>query len=301
MREIVMGREGIGRKVAGLAMAVILAAAGVAGAADEPGPNTGRIALNAGVDVPSRYYFRGILQEKEDYIVQPFADVTFKLYEDKEGPISALNLTVGVWNSLHGGPTGEDGTATVDPKVWYEADFFSTLSLTLFEDFTTAVTYTAYMSPNDSFPTVQEMSVTLSYNDSKLLGAFALNPTVLLAFETKNQADLGAHKGALLQLGIAPGLTLFEGSSYPVALSFPIAVGLSLYDYYEFGTGNDDTFGVFSAGLKASIPLKFIPAAFGNWQARASVLWYHFGDNTTAVNRGDRDTVVGLVGLSFSY
>lgn len=296
MRETV-----IGRTLAVLAVVVLVAAAGAAGAEEPPGPNTGRLSLNVGVDFPSRYYFRGILQEKEDYIVQPFADLTFKLYEDTEGPVSAVNLTIGIWNSLHGGPTGTDGAATVSPKVWYEADFFSTLSLTLFQDFTTAVSYTAYTSPNDSFPTVQEVSLTFGYNDAKLLGPFALNPTLLLAFETKNQADLGAHKGGLIQIGVTPGLTLFEGSPYPVALSFPIAVGLSLYDYYEFGTGNDDTFGVFSAGLKAGIPLKFIPAAFGNWQARGSVLWYHFGDNTTRVNRGDRDSVVGLFGLSLSY
>jgi hypothetical protein len=291
----------IGRTLAVLAVVVIVAAAGAAGAEEPPGPNTGRLSLNVGVDFPSRYYFRGILQEKEDYIIQPFADLTFKLYENKGGALSAVNLTIGIWNSLHGGPTGTDGAATVSPKVWYEADFFSTLSLTLFEDFTTAVSYTAYMSPNDSFPTVQEVSLTFGYNDAKLLGPFALNPSLLLAFETKNQADLGAHKGGLLQIGVAPGLTLFEGSPYPVTLSLPIAVGLSLYDYYEFGTGNDDTFGVFSAGLKAGIPLKFIPAAFGNWQARGSVLWYHFGDNTTRVNRGDRDAVVGLFGLSLSY
>lgn len=295
MREI-----SIGRKLAALAVAAMMLAAAGPALAQEPAPNTGRLALNVGADWASRYYFRGILQERDDYIVQPFADLTFKLYDGK-GPLSALNLTLGMWNSLHGGPTGEDGAGTVDPKLWYEADFFTTLSLTLFEDFTAAVTYTAYMSPNDSFPTIQEVALTFGYNDAKLLGAFALNPTVLLAFETKNQADLGSHRGALIQIGVAPGLTLFDGTPYPVALSVPIAVGLSLYNYYEFGTGEDDTFGVFSAGLKASVPLKFIPPAFGNWQARASVVWYHFGDNTTAVNRGDRDAVVGLVGLSFSY
>jgi hypothetical protein len=289
-------------KVGVLAMlaAAVLAPGAAAVAAEEQGPNTGRIALNAGVDYPTRYYFRGILQEREDYIIQPFADVTFKLYEDK-GPLSAVALTFGTWNSLHGGPTGVDGTATVDPRVWYEADFFTTLSATLFEDFTAGLTYTAYMSPNDAFATVQELAVSLGYNDGKLLGPFALNPTVLIAFEMKGQADAGEHRGVALQLGIAPGLTLLEDTAYPVSLSFPISIGLSLSDYYEFGTGDDDTFGAFSAGVKASVPLKFIPAAFGSWQLRASVLWYHFGDNLTTVNRGDRDAVVGLLGLSLSY
>ena len=295
-----MRRKSVARKLAAIAAAVLLGVSATAWAEDPPGPNTGRLALNAGVDFPTRYYFRGILQERDDYIIQPFADLTFKLIQS-EGAFSALNLTVGTWNSLHGGPTGSEGRNTVDPKVWYEADFFATLAATFFEDVTASVTYTAYMSPNDSFPTVQEVALSFSWNDAKLLGPFALNPTVLLAFETEGQADIGAHKGALIQLGIAPGLTLFEKMEYPVTLSVPIAVSLSLYDYYEFGTGDDDTFGAFSAGVKASVPLKFIPAAFGSWQARASVLWYHFGDNLTTVNRGDRDAVVGLLGISLSY
>src|SRR5262245_30138205 len=82
----------IGRTLAVLAVVVIVAAVGAAGAEEPPGPNTGRLSLNVGVDFPSRYYFRGILQEKEDYIIQPFADLTFKLYENKEGALSAVNL-----------------------------------------------------------------------------------------------------------------------------------------------------------------------------------------------------------------
>jgi hypothetical protein len=271
-----------------------------AAAAEAPAPDTGRIALSAGVDFPTRYYFRGILQERQDYIIQPFADITVKLYESK-GPLSALALTLGTWNSLHGGKTGVEGSATVDPKIWYEADFFATLSTTWFEDFTAALTYTAYMSPNDAFGTVQEMALTLGYNDARWLGAFALNPTLLFAFEMKGQADAGDHLGGVVQIGIAPGYTFFKEMAYPLSISAPIAVSLSLYDYYEFGTGEGDTFGAFSAGLKASVPLKFIPAAFGSWQARASVVYYHFGDNLTTVNRGDRDSVVGLFGLSMSY
>jgi hypothetical protein len=264
-----MAEMSVGRKMAIVAATAALLWTGAAANAQEQGPNTGRISLNAGVDFPTRYYFRGILQENQDVIIQPFADITFKLYESK-GPLSTLSLTLGTWNSFHGGPTGMEGKATVDPKMWYEADAFATLTTTWFEDLTAALTYTAYMSPNDAFRTVQEMALSLSYNDAKWLGAFALNPTVLVAFEMKGQADAGDHLGGVIQLGIAPGYTFFKETSYPLALSFPLAVSLSLYDYYEFGTGSNDTFGSLSYGVKASLPLKFIPAAFGSWQVRAS-------------------------------
>jgi len=118
----------------------------------------------------------------------------------------------------------------------------------LFEDLSTAIIYTAYMSPNDRFQTVQELAFSFGYNDSKLLGPFALNPNALLAFEVKGQANAGAHKGVCLQLGIAPGLTLFDKTEYPIAVSVPINFGISLSDYYEFGTGNDDGFGWWSVG-----------------------------------------------------
>jgi hypothetical protein len=298
-----MPMRSIARTLAGAAGALALLGTTVGASAEEPkepAPNTGRISLNAGVDFPTRYYFRGILQEDDGWIVQPYGDVTFKLYEST-GPLSALNFTLGVWNSFHGGSTGADGAATVDPKAWYEADFFASLSTTLFEDFTAAVIYTAYMSPNDSFGTIQEVAVSLGYNDARWLGAFALNPTVLMAFEVKNQADNGSHLGGVIQIGVAPGLTVFKDTSYPIALSFPVAVSLSLYDYYEFNTGNNNTFGAFTAGVKASLPLKFIPPAFGNWQVRASGTYYHFGQNTAAVNNGNHNSAVGLIGLSMSY
>jgi hypothetical protein len=96
---------------------------------------------------------------------------------------------------------------------------------------------------------------------------------------------------------VAPGLTLLD----LVSLSFPLAVGLSLKDYYEFGTGDDDTFGYFSGGVAASVPLKFIPAKFGTWTAKTGVTVLVLGDNLEKINRSDRTEVIGTFGLAFSY
>lgn len=267
--------------------------------AEEKGPNTGRVSLSAGVDFPTDYYFRGIFQEDDNYIIQPYGEVGFKLFESS-GVLNDVSFVLGTWNSLHGGVSGVDGP-NADPKIWYESDFYAKVATTWFEDLSASAIYTAYMSPNDRFTTVQELALGLGYNDAKLLGPLALNPSVLLAFEVKGQADAGNSRGVYLQLGISPGVTLFEKSAVPLTLSFPILAGLSLSEYYEFGTGEDDTFGYFQAGVGASIPLSFIPRDFGSWQLKASLAWLRLGDNLRAVNNNDRNEIIGTIGIAFSY
>jgi hypothetical protein len=304
----------LGRTAAGLGLAAALSLAVADHAlaqtpATTPGPpapeaskapNTGRVSISAGVDWTSAYFFRGIKQETEDLILQPYGEVTFKLVENA-GALTALSLTGGIWNSLQTGATGSDSPTATDPKVWYELDGYFKLSAVFLEDLTASVIYTAYMSPNNVFNTVQEVAVGFAYNDAKLLGPFAVNPSVLIAFEFDGQADAGADKGIYAQLGIAPGYTFIADSAYPLTLSVPLAVGLSLSDYYEFGTGSDDTFGYFSAGATLSVPLAFIPAEFGKWLVKAGVQVLFLGDNLKAVNDGDDLQVIGTIGLAFSY
>jgi hypothetical protein len=269
-------------------------------AQEEKGPNTGRIAISAGVDFPTDYYFRGIIQETRDYIIQPYGDLTFKLW-DGVPAFGNLAVTVGTWNSLHGGPTGVEGP-NVDPKMWYESDFYAKVGWSMFEDLSASIVYTAYMSPNDFFGTVQELAFGLGFNDSKLLGPFALNPSVLVAFEVKGQADAGDHKGVYLQAGIAPSYTFNAQSSYPVTVSVPMLVGLSVDDYYEFATGEDSTFGYFQGGVGLAMPLAFIPSSFGAWQLKAGVNVLQLGGNLRDVNK-DRDPteIIGTVGIAFTY
>jgi hypothetical protein len=115
------------------------------------------------------------------------------------------------------------------------------------------------------------------------------------------QADAGRDKGVYAEIGIAPGYTFLLESRYPLAVSIPLAVGLSLNDYYEFGTGSDDTFGYFSGGVTLSVPLAFIPPEFGKWGVKGGVTLLYLGDNLKAVNDGDELQVIGAVGLAFTY
>src|SRR5687767_6645291 len=48
-------------------------------------PNTGRLSFGGGIDYTNKYYFRGIVQETEDLILQPYLNMTVKLYEADQG------------------------------------------------------------------------------------------------------------------------------------------------------------------------------------------------------------------------
>lgn len=264
------------------------------------GTNQGRISLRAGLDFPTAYYFRGILQEDEDFIAQPYASATFSLY-DGGTSFNSVSATAGIWNSFHAGPTGGGGP-NQSPESWYEADLYAGLTFGFLDSVEVAGFYTAYTSPNGLFTTVHELAWSLNVDDSKFLGAFALSPHIVLAFEVDGQADGGANEGIYLEIGIEPGFTLLASETYPIAVSFPLTLGLSANDYYEDpNTGADETFGYFDGGIAVTVPLAFVPPDFGTWQFYASAHFLVLGDSLETFNNGDDFKALGIFGFSLEY
>jgi len=260
--------------------------------------NTGRITLNFGVDWASAYYFRGIAQEQSGANFQPAGSLSFKLIEHA-GPLTALTATPGFWNNWHAG--GGTIVEPQDPRFWYEADLYFTLAATLWEDITVGLTYTAYTSPNNSFKTVQELAFSVSLNDSKWLGAFALNPSLLVAGEVKGQADAGSARGVYVQLVVNPGYTLAPQSAYPLTISLPVILGLSGHSYYEFGTTNNPAFGYVQFGPVFSMALGFIPKSFGTWTLKGAAEFVFLGETLKPLNDNDVFKPIGRIGIAAVY
>ncbi|HXW06740.1 MAG TPA: hypothetical protein VD833_16005 [Vicinamibacterales bacterium] len=256
-----------------------------------PAPASKRLAVTAGFDFLSAYMFRGIRQEDSGVIVPPFVDVGFTAYEG-DGALSSVTLNGGNWNSLHSGPTGNGGNG----NAWYEADYYGSVTLA-FGRWKPGALYTSYTSPNDAFGTVQELAAVLAYDDSG--SAFPLSPKATIAFELDGQADGGLHQGTYLELGMRPVLPLAGGDRYPLTLAIPTKLGMSLNDYYEGPTGSN-TFGFFSTGALASVPLAFMNGRT-SWEVHGGldVLW--LGDNLKALNNDDRVKPVAIVGVSVTY
>jgi hypothetical protein len=164
-----------------------------------------------------------------------------------------------------------------------------------------SLTYYVYTSPNGAFTTIQNFDMGLAYDDSELWGGgFSMGPSISVSFETDG-TNYGDRQGSWLGLNAAPSLVAFEDDEYPLTLALPLALGLSMSEYYEIPGEGDDTFGFFSVGLSASLPLALIPQEYGAWSANAGVNVYVLGDNLKETNLGDGVFPVGTGGIRMEY
>jgi hypothetical protein len=294
------------RKAAAAAGAVALLTIGFSGearaqAAAASDPNPGALTFTGGFDLPTVYIFRGIVQETDPKLTMwPYGDLGIALMSG-DGSLKSVGVNFGVWNSLHTGSSGSNGTSG---RLHYEEDFYTTLSLGFGKGITIAPTFTAYTSPNFGFNTVKELSF-------KVSKTHMLAPYGIIAFELGDEAgvnfgtaDLGTagpdnKKGIYLELGAAPSFPI-GGSK--VTLAVPVKLGLSLKDYYQLN-GVDNSFGFFDIGGLVTLPISKIPSAFGSWNVHGSVDFLTFGDTTREYNGTDKSKtrIVGLFGIGLTY
>jgi len=289
--------KNLNRAVAVLVAAGLLSTVPVASADDDAmAPNQGRISFSAGVDFTSGYYFRGIIQENQGLISQPWMDASISLNDN-------TSLNFGIWNSFNDNQTGAGRNANGNgggPDSWYEADLYVGLSYDVSEKCSVGVTYTVYTSPNDAFSNVHEFAFSASHDDSDGLG---LQPSITIAIETEGTA-MGNDKGTYLELAIEPSMSL----GGDMTLSIPVTVGLSLGDYYGGGADtatshrSDPNFGYLDVGAVLTMPLSSVPADLGSWEMSLGVHWLHLNENTELLNdSGQGDEIILSFGISMGY
>jgi hypothetical protein len=232
--------------------------------------------VTLGVDFPTAYLFRGIHQESAGMIAQSPIDLGVALGK-------GVSLNVGQWYSMHSGPTGN----------FYEADYYGSLTFSAGK-FKPGVLFTSYTSPNDRFATVHELAAFVAIDDSG--SRLPLAPKATVAFELDGQADGGDNQGTYLEFAIRPSFTMIDAAR-PLMLAVPARVGISLKDYYE-GPNGSDTFGFFSTGLIASVPITTGKVV---WDVHGGVDVSWLGTNTKFLNGNDAVKPVGVFGITITY
>ncbi len=276
-------------------------------------PSTVRGAF--GADFASQYFFRGIVQENQGLILQPWVKLGYRLYDGNEA-LHDVDLMFGSWNSVHDGPTGGSN------GNWYESDFYVDLAARSGERFAFAARYTAYTNPNNffrnyadanpglpqrGFRAVEELSLTLDFDDRALLVdglRSGLQPHATVAFELNGQRDNGNDRGVYAEIGVAPWIALDDENGAGLRLSFPVKAGFSLFGYYESqnqAAGGDELFGFLDMAAALSSPLSWLPKGMGPWHGEAALHWILLGNNLEQRNNDDTGALFFTVGASTSF
>jgi hypothetical protein len=262
------------------------------------GPASAQVVVTGGVDVTNQYSFRGIRQnfEGDGAPIWPYIDVGGAVLTG-DGAVKTVSINAGTWNSFH---TGISDKVNLDGEVtsnkWYESDLYATLGLGFGGGVSLGTTYTSYTSPGNYFGHVKEIAFKLAVDDSTALGKGAVKPYGLIAFELDdNGADGFGSQGIYVELGIAPSVAASKAS-----VSFPIKIGLSAKDYYEFGSGDDGKFGYFSAAGVVTVPVSAHFNVHGGLEIQA------YGDKLKSVNAygddGDRAYAgIASIGIGFTF
>jgi len=244
-----------------------------------------------GVQFVSAYFTRGLMQQNQGAIAQPYADLYFALYSG-DGLINKVSLNLSIWASIQSHHPGNLSTV----KDWYEFDYTPGVAVTFAKNFTLTTSYFEFDSPAGYFGSARSLNFNLAFDDTDYLHAFALHPHFTYLRELSGIAGLGKH-GNYYEVGITPGLAPIAAPFIgPVTFTFPITAGFGSSGFYL-----NNGYGYTSVAVNASVPMSFVPAQFGAWTFTTGATYYNLNGNIAATDAGRHNDWVfnGGVGVTF--
>ena len=258
------------------------------------GLHTPRISGYAEIVVADKYIYQGFVLESRGPVVQPYIELLGEFYTG-DGFLTSASLSLMVFNSVQFHNSGRSNIA--DPmRTWYEFEIKPGLQVVLAKKLTFTASYRRFESPNGYYGSANGIELSLEYDDSDLLGKFALNPHVTwIAPLSADYED--SEEGHYFELGLEPSFQIGEGSRYPVTVALPSTIAFGDQHYYS-----GRSFGFASAGVKVSVPLAFLHDSLGEWNLGASATYYRLGETAAELtNDGDRSEQLfaGVLSVEF--
>ncbi len=280
--------------------------AGTASSKSKPVPAPEKLQESAitgdiGLNVVTAYYYHGSIQQNHSASFQPYADINFKAFEG-DGFLNKATINIGIWNSLTNPATSTSPSGNGlwnSPKSWVESDFTPGVSLT-FGKVTLTESYQFMFFPNSSTLETSESLVSkLAFDDSDILGAFALHPSITHQHEISGKAALSnsdaalggvnsGHRGNYWEAAVAPSI-----AAGPVTVTLPVTLGFGSSKYYK-----EDGYGYLSAGVNLGYAIP-MPKQYGVWTANLGGTYYNV--NKSAVGGNADNDVVGNLGLGITF
>lgn len=246
-----------------------------------------------GVNFVSAYFAFGILQENQGVIVEPYVDISQTLFRG-DGAINKLTLGLQLWSSMHSAETGADKNSSV--PWWYEFDYYVPIGITIANEWTVTASYLDYEFPGGAFNAQRGVQANVSFDDSKILGGFALHPRALILYNFQGILGIGQSNAWYGEVGVTPTTTV--GPKHcAITLTFPLLAGFGDAHFYPGAS-----YGYFSATANGSVPLRALSRLLASWSINAGFTYYNLGQATADLNANrDRNAYVLQIGLGRSF
>lgn len=222
---------------------------------------------------------RGLLVTNTGLTIQVLSILNLDIYKDPNQFINSVSLNLGVWNDIW--------TNQHDPTAgsWNELDWFIGLTFSIRNNWKFQAEFLEFLSPPGNFTPENNAEFTLTYDDSCWKWPLTFYPYVKLfwAISGDSTVIVGKPGGTYyVELGMLPTIK-FENSCFPVTFTAPTWLSMGPADFWNGGElalkDSHSNFGVFSTGLKGTIPLQFIPKRLGNWYADIGFQEYYLINN----------------------
>ncbi len=280
-----------------------------------------RLSIDAGVDMVSSLFYRGIARENESIILQPWADVDMRIWggpDFKDHIFNSFHIHFG-FRSTH---ISEHDTPIMlgQDEDWFEFAWRGGISIHALDRFIAGFEYENIESIRTSFRDVHQFNLFVKYDDSDPSFSWSLQPYVLFSFEYEKQSDGGYlsaaaavdprfGEGIYMEVGIRPGFDLLQIGTTTIRMEVPVAIGLSLSDYFEDRNADDSLFGFLDIGCELSIPLGVMATDDGRgfrWSLELGVHFLFLSDSLQDLSKGagvggDEVEIIGRIGIRVNY
>lgn len=257
--------------------------------------------MNALVDLGiSSHYLtpRGMDVVRQGVVFQPMVLAFASLYKS-DSFVNDISLVGGVWNCFATSKLPSSSNPSLKTG-WIETDPIGGISFGLAKNFKLSVTYTAFSMQIENIPFSQHLETKLTFNDTDYLKTFALHPYVIYWAELQGKAvqdtDVNPTSSYYFDVGVAPSYT-FE-KLYGLKLEAPCRVLMANEQFYGTGAGPNTFVSLYEFGVKASVPLAFMPSSYGHWNASLGFKRMGFDNPNIRATQGEAGSSVVYADIS---
>ncbi|HEX3717581.1 MAG TPA: hypothetical protein VH595_06410 [Verrucomicrobiae bacterium] len=316
----------LSQNIRSLSLAV-LSLATAAHAADAPPESHVNAVLN--LEFANEYVTpRGMIVTDKGLTFQPLALGLINIYKsDKpDNFVNSVTLIPGVWSDFCSSPTSKTGPTykTTPTTEWVEIDPIGGVEFALAKRFKLDVTWTEFDMQVLNIATSMHLDSKISFDDSDYLKAFALHPYFEYWQELEGKATdadlpytlgLPPRAGAqhpdpgssyYFEVGIDPGYTFQK--AYGIRLDTPCRVLLPDDRFYGDFYSSSSTVGLYELGVKATLPMNFMPGGYGHWSFHTGFRYMNMVDDNlyhlnafNAPNTATRDTFQYYAGINIFF